>query len=61
MLTDPGVDRGAAHSGSERLSAAFSVGDRDGLADRDSWTDVLDKGWPTWQGSSNKIRKDLFK
>ena len=47
MLTDPGVDRGAAHSGSERLSAALSVGDRDGLADRDSWTDVLEKGLPT--------------
>ena len=30
MLTDPGVDRGAAHSGSERLSGAFSVGDREG-------------------------------
>ena len=47
MLTDPGVDRGAAHSGAERLSAAFSVGDRDGLADSDSWTDVLEKGLPT--------------
>ena len=30
MLTDPGVDGGAANSGSERLSGAFSVGDRDG-------------------------------
>ena len=30
MLTDPGVDRGAAHSGLERLSGAFSVGDREG-------------------------------
>ena len=30
MLTDPEVDGGAANSGSERLSGAFSVGDRDG-------------------------------
>ena len=30
MLTDPGVDGGAANYGSERLSGAFSVGDRDG-------------------------------
>ena len=30
MLTDPGVDGGAANSGSERLSGAFSVGDREG-------------------------------
>ena len=30
MLTDPGVDRGPAHSGSKRLSGAFLVGDRDG-------------------------------
>ena len=29
MLTDPGVDGGAANSGSERLSGALSVGDRE--------------------------------
>jgi len=30
MLTDPGVDGGAANYGSERLSGALSVGDREG-------------------------------
>lgn len=38
MLTDPRVDPGAARSGSERLSGAFSVGERDG--GRQRWLQV---------------------
>ena len=53
MLTDPGVDREAALSGSERLSGAFLVGDRDGWPTAICWTGVLEKGLPTWQGTSS--------
>ena len=54
MLTDPGVDRGAAHSGSERLSGAFSVGDREGWPTAIVGLMCLTMAWlPTWQGSSS--------